>query len=839
MKKGNLVFKKMIAFSTSFVLSFTAFAQQSPNLIQVPMPGQQQLGQMQPLIPGVINPRPSVPGVLQPLNPDLSLPIKPGPALPGTPGGATPTDPWLPPVFPGNSDPTCRANPTLPWCQANSCFQNPTLPQCRGTGSIYVPAPGTTGPVDANGRPMIFTANNMPAEYDCPLFENRPYESLNQAIDALSYVMSSSPECSQQRSSIDAIEQNKKTIKDAVAAIQGYMAANGGIGPVPGPNTPGTPGVDLPPLPGGGGLPGTPMNPQGLDQSVQAAIQAATNIGQMFSNNSLLQTRCGREVMSTGKVLLALNDMLNSLAPLALLAAAVAPGVGVAAKFAITGGAVFTSTVSSMAKMIEQGTVDMTNPEHRKAVLKNTCQYTNIARKVRFMQLAQTGQITKISAELDKKLEGYRKFLSKKSDDLNQVLSYKESMERAMYRSELQASKDNFELAALEGQVNESKDDDLYTCLLAQQMVKKSAREDIAVFPVTVMTNLDQVVVLAREDQNSTQVVGIKTLNDISRKRIAGLTKQVSNDDGAAIKLCAQTTRSWVVGLRNALKLTRNLMSSERADLENELATNSEYALWREQYTKLQSEQNTVNRVSKVMKELAKDSSVIDRSELDQRMSLLKSSLFGTAGAWKWGHSPIQEWLEHTMRLHANRISSMTENLKNLQRQAVNLTSGGRLIFLRAGMGARGGSGAGMTREQIDQSNRQAMSDIQSANQLESINVNTVKPGTRSHELACQLLETTWLDWSAAVDHLSATEFMCDMIDAQLDNKVETAIVAFCRGDLQLNGRQAVQSEIQKAKGKIAIDKALTNKSYRDWAFVISKKIQDMKCPLPGTSDLN
>lgn len=783
---------------------------QSPNLFQVPMGPQT----MQPLVPGVISPRPNPPGVLSPLLP--GMPVKPNP-----PAG---NDPWVPPVFPGNgAGSVCAVTPWLPQCSNNTCFQNPSLPQCRGTGSIYVPPPpGTPGPVDANGRPIIYSATNVPAEYDCPLFENRPHEALNQAMDALSYAMASTPECSQQRSSIDAIHQNNNAIREAVKLLQTFMMTGGAVSQ---PNT----DPSLPPMPGQFPQPGgATLSPQQLEQSINAAIQATSNLGQIFGNNTLLQSRCGREIMSSGKVLIALNDIVNNLAPYALLAVAVNPALGMAAKFAITGGSMATSAIASMVKMIDQGTVDMNNPEHRKAVLKNTCQFTNIARKVRFMQLAQSGQIHKISEELDKKLAVYKKFLSRKSDDLSQILAYKESIERIAGRAEFQARKDFFELSALEGQIRESQNDPLYTCLIAQQMIRNSARQDIAVFPVTIIENLRQAVELNREDQNSARIVSIRTLNDVSRKRIAALEPRVRKDDGAAIKMCADTTKSWINGLRQAIRLAQAMLNDERENVEKELSTNPEYTAWRDQYRRLQEEQGTVSRVARVMKELAKDNSVIDRSELDQRITLLKRSLFGVSGSWRLGRSPIQEWLEHTLRLHGNRISSMHQNIKQLQAAAFELSESGRIV---------NHPGSYRIPDPVYFEHLRRAGKVMA--NLDSITVDTIKPGTRGHEIACQTFETAWLDWSASVDHLGATEFMCDMIDSHLDNKVEKALVSFCRGQLAFDGRQVVKSRIQDAKARVAITKAISNKSYRDWAFLVSKKMNDLKCPMPGTSDLH
>ncbi len=73
--------------------------------------------------------------------------------------------------------------------------------------------------------------------------------------------------------------------------------------------------------------------------------------------------------------------------------------------------------------MIDQNTLDMENPDHRKAVLLNTCQFTESGEKVRFMQLAQSGKIETITAELGKNIDLYKASFANPSSELTSLLS--------------------------------------------------------------------------------------------------------------------------------------------------------------------------------------------------------------------------------------------------------------------------------------------------------------------------------------------------------------------------------------------------------------------------------
>ncbi|HRO68204.1 MAG TPA: hypothetical protein PL182_11615, partial [Pseudobdellovibrionaceae bacterium] len=62
-----------------------------------------------------------------------------------------------------------------------------------------------------------------------------------------------------------------------------------------------------------------------------------------------------------------------------------------------------------------------------------------------------------------------------------------------------------------------------------------------------------------------------------------------------------------------------------------------------------------------------------------------------------------------------------------------------------------------------------------------------------------------------------------------------------------LDSRQIKNSRIQDAKSKLTDVKRYYNsgygtddgRTYRDWAILIAKKMNDMKCPLPPISVMN
>ena len=224
------------------------------------------------------------------------------------------------------------------------------------------------------------------------------------------------------------------------------------------------------------------------------------------------------------------------------------------------------------------------------------------------------------------------------------------------------------------------------------------------------------------------------------------------------------------------------------------------------------------------MQELSKDNSIIDRSELAQRMTSLKSGLFGSRTAFGFGKPPVLAWIEHTKKMHDEAVSAFLQSLSAVRSGSFSLTRLGRgevrmLPVL-----------APVPIFYQDPYLKEASDEMANLN---NINLNQIPMGTREHEVVCQQLESTWLDWSSAVDHLGAIQFFCDMIDPVLDSKIDSSVITACRGVTALNGNTYKKSIYNEAKAE------LTAKGFRASAVLVSKKLKELQCPLPEVSVMN
>lgn len=629
----------------------------------------------------------------------------------------------------------------------------------------------------------------VPEAYSCPLFENRPHAELIAAIDALDKEVKTSPECNGSPSAKN-IEENGNKIKESIGALQTIMAAQDP----------------------------SQVDPTQIDQSMTAALTAAGNLGDVINNNAFLNSKCGRQSMSTGKLLLALNDVISGLAPYALFAVSMNAALAPALPFVI-GGTIATSGISALSKMIDQNTLNMTNPDHRKAVLVNTCEFTKVAKKVRFMQLAQSGKIDKITQDLENTVALYNAKFGKPSRELSALLKYRETAQATISNYEEQSKKDLAEVNNLENQLKEN-NDDLMLCTLGNEMANWAS--DGKTFPSSVFLNLKNVT--EQSDRSAKlQVVSLTTLNLTSIKKIKDTADNSSTEENA-LKLCAQASRSWIAGIRQALAMTIKTIRKAKTDLEGELSKNSDYRTWKAQYSRIEMEKVTIRRVEKAMQELSKDNSIIDRSELAQRMGNLKGGLFGSRTAFAFGKPPVLAWIDHTKKMHDESISAFLQGLAAVRSGSFSLTRLGRGEVRLAPVLAP------VPIVYNDPYLTEASKEMQN---LGNINLNQIPLGSREHEIACQQLESTWLDWSAAIDHLGAIQFFCDMIDPVLDVKMDRAVVTACRGVTQLNGKTYKKSIYNEAKT------VLVEKGFKNSATLISQKLKELQCPMPEVSVMN
>ncbi len=642
----------------------------------------------------------------------------------------------------------------------------------------------------AGGKSMV--AANLSQDFSCPLFANSVHKDLLKAIDDLSKVVTTTVECSTNPSA-KALEDNGNKIKESIATLTKLMQASDP----------------------------SQVSVSAVDQSVTSALTALGNMGDVVNNNSFLNSSCGRQSMTTGKALLALNEVINGFAPYALFAVSMNAALAPALPFVVAG-TVATSSIAALAKLNERGSLNMTSVTTRNAVLQNTCQYTKVARKVRFMQLAQSGKIDKITQELESDVDLYKARFAAPTGNITQILAYRDSHEKNIKKIATQNESDRADFAVIEDQIPQNVDDDL-ACRVGKKLSEWS--KDGKSFPASAFLNLKA----ASAQGTKAQQLNVDVMTSLYNSSVERIVEnfETINDNEKSLRTCGNSARAWFNGIRKSIAATATIIYERKTALESELNEHSEYRTWKQQFNLIENQKLTIKRVERAMQELAKDNSIIDRSELAQRMVLLKAGLFGS----RTGSSskvPVVEWINHTKSVHDRAISAFVNSMNTLRAGAWSLTEAAKAheqMIRNGGYGGYGSYGPSNTKMQER--------DNEYKKKLSNLNFDNLPKGSRNHEIACQQLESAWLNWSAALDHLGAIKFFCDMIDDVLDSSMDPDVLSDCRGVSQLNGKSTRQSVVDAQK------KLLVNRGFQADAHIISKRLKDLQCPMPAVSVMN
>tara|TARA_B110001454_G_scaffold219179_1_gene250730 strand:- start:11319 stop:13619 length:2301 start_codon:yes stop_codon:yes gene_type:complete len=724
----------------------------------------------------------------------VTNPTDPGNPLPSLPG-----DPQLP------SDPNNPNLPSLP-----SIPGIPTTPSLPGTipiggsGSSFNPIFGSTTSTNT------IQVAQVPNEFYCPLFESNPYDSIFRALDSLTSSMRVNPECQQQQQSqyTDFYSDSEK-IRNLVTQLQQIQAD---------PNLAAT------------------ASTRDVERVITDAVSGVTNIANNLSNNKLLNKNCGPSKSSLGRALLAVNDIFNNLAPIGLVLAAANPAIGIATKVALMGGVYATTAIKGFDQYARANSLDLNNPEVRKAILQNTCQFVKVRQKIDFLQLGEEGRLNDIKDTLFKNIESFRARYNNSSSTLTSIMQYKYQTEKYVAEVESKIADDKYNMNLYNAKIKGAGEDKERICLVGSSLVKKS--KDAETFPASVLRILETAIEASKLNTTSDSSISgtgtvdpqIQTESDElylaftkSRNRLGILVGKVLGDDiveaAKATPLCAEETKTWMKRMYEIIVYSDNIVNKEVKEIETTLSQSDEYKVWNAQYNKLKSEKGSMDRVIKVLREMARPDAVYIRSELDQRSQELKASLFrsNTIFGVQTSKSPVYAWLDNNMEMHRTSLSRFTDFVKLLQKGSFQIT--------------KTAQGKIDTKKSWADQDKAMMQDLNTMSRLENINIKTLPKGSRQYEIACQQLQEAYLKYKASRDYLGSAQFMCDMIDPYV-NDTSDQIISFCRGGKTFNSKtkSLIQERFDKMKFKSA-SKAL---SLDDYGKLMNQKRIELKCQLPS-----
>lgn len=626
------------------------------------------------------------------------------------------------------------------------------------------PTPGAS-PVATTPSTTVSTKSSL----QCNLFENSDLVELSSAVNSLNQAVGT-PSCSGS-SAVGAqtvLDGNKK-IMDSVGALQGFMADPSTI---------------------------TPESSVLIANNVDIAIRTANSMITTLANTDLMNKSC-RDQMDAGQVALAVNDIINGLTPYALMAATMTGGT--AAVPFIVGGSVITGALSSMNKLVNESAKKLQDAKARRAIVENACQFIRLDQKYKFLIKNRAEQVQKISTELS----STRKLFSNQMTGLSS--SFGNLIERKAVLTSDAAALDRVLTPAVQ-QLEMDKiflngtNDPLKICQIGIQWAvlaneKGSYIDSILGSVDTALTSF-----------GSTSVAEARALKFSSQYALQGFNQFASlpftlNSDFAP---CAALSKSFFETMDQTAKFSKRLMKLAVDNANREIKENSLYPQVQTQLEVLNKKQLQSELVVGSLDNLKAYATSFVQSEIAAEMSRLRMQVFGTG-------TSLVAWFQFTENLHNSAAKDFTLGLRRLQNQAYMLTESGKR-FASSG----GSAFVGLTLNQKDWDDAQVLKPFDSL-------VN--KKGTFEHTNACREMKDVWDRWVVAVDHLSALESLCGMIDSYVyDTRTEDrAIVKVCRGTVDGLGARS-KSNLQNLKDSLVQSKSA------EWVLALKAKLTALGC---------
>jgi hypothetical protein len=504
------------------------------------------------------------------------------------------------------------------------------------------------------------------------------------------------------------------------------------------------------------------------------------------------------------------SDLVTGIAPYALFAAAAASSLSVAVPY-VLGVVGLSSIVKLVAQLSANKTFDMTRYEHRQTVLKATCEYNRVATKVRYLKLAQSGQIEMLTREINQinNIMFYNEQAVGAS--LDDILKGRQGFYAKIDEIRAQMYKDIRAHGDIKKYLVRTPDEGMI-CSLGMEIIENHRNGK---FPSTISSNFKALLDVG-VPHNELSLRATARQYDLA---IADLEANVTNASGYRVGYCGQITQRFINTIDRLLQVTEEELAIQEQLYETKLGENPAYKEWHARTSTLEKDRETLKRVVTTMQKASQDSSVMSKSELHQRMENLRNTLFGSDSYWllSWNKpkAPVPGWLEHTFSMHSRAIGFFKASLSSLMDEVSGMRIEQRKKITYVVDETFSILPETFLRELL-------LIDIKEEN-FRFINARRFPVGSPQQEVMCQRLEESWLNWAAALDHLMAMKHFCANISNFIDSKTSSGVIDIC-GRRQLNSSEDPNSLLVKTEEK------LQDRGYKHLALQVSQKMNELKC---------
>ena len=559
-----------------------------------------------------------------------------------------------------------------------------------------------------------------------------------------------------------------------------------------------------------------------FEQGVQSFITNLNYIGETISNNDFMKSECGGKLMKGAGIVKAIGDLATAIAPLALLVAAANPGAG--AVKAVLGLTTFGSASKVLESIAKDQSLDINNADNRQALLENTCEFSKIAQRVRFLKLAQSGQIQEVTNEIRLfKTNAYSRLQEVVNERVAEMINIRDGIRNELRAAAKTYRMDIAEFKPIADQIRNNKLDDNLMCILGRNLAKSA--NDKNSFPLRAVENYK--FLLSNQKTTSTAQSFLIDAEETFRGQLLDLAANKS----IRTTTCASISKSYIDSISRILVNTTATIKKHEAYLRSKMNSDKDMATYQDQEDAVNQEVGNLTKIGGILEKLNEDNSAIDKAEMNTQMVDLKRALFD-GGRQYWvmpAPSPVRAWLEFMDEKFENSVIRLKKELASLTKGACELT--------RTKCDIRSFQ-MGKEQMQMNEYQKKMLSqyliDTKTVANFANLTPQIAPVGSRQHKVICQKLENVFLEWAASLDYLSAQNFFCQQIETLMDQNVEKGVKEHCYGEISFDGKRTLQqSTISKQQN------SLITRGIKAKAQIVSKKLNDLECEMPDASSIN
>lgn len=658
------------------------------------------------------------------------------------------------------------------------------------------PKPATGGSQRPSQRDMKPIPRSMISGATCPLTENRPHADLLEAIANLSRYVKPTPACA----------NDADLSKVSNATVQMQSSAQNLMKMWENPDI----------------LTADPTQLVKFEQGVQSFITNLNYIGETISNNDFMKSECGGKLMKGAGIVKAIGDLATAIAPLALLVAAANPGAG--AVKAVLGLTTFGSASKVLESIAKDQALDIENADNRTALLENTCEFSKIAQRVRFLKLAQSGQIQEVTNEIRLfKTNAYSRLQSAINDRVNEMITIRDGIMKELTEASKISRADNLEFKPIADAVRAKQLDDNLMCILGRNLAK-SANNPKA-FPLRAVENYKFLL----NNQKTTSTAQSFLID--AEETFRGQLIEMATNKSIRTQSCASISKSYIDAISRILTSTTATIKKHQAYVRSKMNSDKDMANYEDQEQAITQEVNNMTKIGNILERLNEDNSAIDKAEMNTQMNDLKRALFD-GGRQYWvmpAPSPVRSWLEFMDEQFENSVIRLNKELSSLIKGACELT--------KSKCDSRSFQPSKEQMQMNDYQKQQLsqyLIDVKAAQNLTNITPQIAPVGTRQHKVICQKLENTFLDWAASLDYLSAQNFFCQQIESLMDQSVEKGIKNHCFDEISFDGKRTLRKSVIRNQQNSLVSRGIKAK-----ALLIQQKMNVLECQMPDAASIS